>query len=229
MQPYFFPYIGYWQLVNAVDKFVVYDDVNYINRGWINRNRILSNGKDIYFNIILRKSSQNKLINEIEVDNSVDEINKRMKTLEISYAKAPFFKETIELVKEIFGCENFNLAGFLTNSIKAIAEYLDMHTEIIISSDIEKNNDLHAQDKIIDICKIIGADEYINPIGGQELYSYEMFDKQGIKLKFLKTDYIIYKQFNNKFIPSLSIIDVLMFNGKMKTIQLLNKYEELHN
>lgn len=224
MQPYFLPYIGYWQLLNVVDKYVIYDDVNYINRGWINRNRILFNSKDKMITLSLKEVSQNKLIKEIELLNNEKEREKLLKTISQSYKKAPFYDEVYPLIEEILNFKEINLEKFLENSIKKIIEYLEIDTTILISSEIEKDNMLKGKNKILDICKNLGASEYYNAIGGQELYSYEEFNKEGIKLKFLKSGNIEYKQFKNEFIPNLSIIDVMMFNSKEKIKEFLNNY-----
>lgn len=224
MQPYFLPYIGYWQLLNVVDKYVIYDDVNYINRGWINRNRILLNSKDKMITLSLKEVSQNKLIKEIELLNNEKEREKLLKTISQSYKKAPFYDEVYPLIEEILNFKEINLEKFLENSIKKIIEYLEIDTTILISSEIEKDNMLKGKNKILDICKNLGASEYYNAIGGQELYSYEEFNKEGIKLKFLKSGNIEYKQFKNEFIPNLSIIDVMMFNSKEKIKEFLNNY-----
>lgn len=224
MQPYFLPYIGYWQLLNAVDKYVIYDDVNYIKGGWINRNRILVNKEAKYFNVKLNGASQNKLINEVEV--SLDEVyqKKLLKTVEENYKKAPFFSKVFPVIKKIIENKEINLAKYLEYSIKEICSYLDIKTEILISSYLEKNNFLKGKDKVIEICKKLGGTEYYNAIGGQELYSFAEFKSNGIELKFLKTEEIAYQQFNNNFIPFLSILDVMMFNSKEKVKEFLNNY-----
>lgn len=224
MQPYFLPYIGYWQLLNAVDKYVIYDDVNYIKGGWINRNRILINKEAKYFNVKLNGASPNKLINEVEV--SLDEVyqKKLLKTIEENYKKAPFFYKIFPVIQRIVENKEINLAKYLEYSIREICSYLDIKTELIISSNLEKNNSLKGKDKVIEICKKLGGSEYYNAIGGQELYSFEEFKSNGIELKFLKTEEINYQQFNNEFVPYLSILDVMMFNSKEKVKEFLNNY-----
>ncbi len=225
MQPYFVPYIGYWQLMNLVDKYVIYDDVNYINRGWINRNRILLNGEPHYLNIPMIGASQNKLINEIYVNNDDKLLKKNLKMIESAYSKAPYFKETYHIIEKILRCDKSNLAEYISYSIRVICGYLDIKTELIISSQINKDNNLKGQDKIIEICKILNVKEYYNAIGGKELYDRESFRKNGIELKFLKTNEIRYKQFNNEFQSNLSILDIMMFNDKDSIKDLLTQYE----
>mgnify|MGYP003425980114 FL=1 len=224
MQPYFFPYIGYWQLINAVDKYVIYDDVNYIKGGWINRNRILINDKPSFINLKMNGSSPNKLIKEIHVSNDNRWKNKLLKSIELSYRKAPFFEMSFPIIEEIINHDEVNLSLYLENLIKRIAEYLEMNTEFVLSSNIEKDNSLKGQDKVIEICKSLGAKEYYNAIGGVELYSAENFNSYGIEMRFLRTGYIEYKQFKNDFSPDLSIIDVMMCNSKEEIMNILDMY-----
>lgn len=225
MQPYFFPYIGYWQLMNLVDKYVIYDDVNYINRGWINRNRILSNGTVKYFNLPLFGASQNKLINEIKVNNESKEIKRNLCILHDSYRKAPYYDEVFELLR-IALKENTSttLADYLFHTFKVVCAYLDIKTELIMSSSFEKKNALKGEARIIDICKRLDATDYYNAIGGKALYYPIEFINNNINLHFLKCNDIRYKQFGNSFCDNLSIIDVLMFNRRDDVIRMLNDY-----
>lgn len=227
MQPYFFPYMGYWQLINAVDKYVIYDDVNFIKGGWINRNNILINKKVNLINLRIHKASPNKLINEIEVLGNETYNNKLLKTIEESYKKAPYFNFVFPVIEKVVDQDEKNLAKYLAFSIKEVCNYLGIKTQLILSSEINKNNDLRGQDKVIEICKIFKADMYINAIGGKALYSVKEFDSNGIQLKFLKTGGINYQQFNNDFIPNLSIIDVMMFNSPEEINKMFNIYDLL--
>lgn len=224
MQPYFFPYIGYWQLMNAVDKYVIYDDVNFIKGGWINRNRILMNGQPQYFNVPMLGASPFKLINEIVVNNDARLIEKNLRILEGAYRKAPYYKEIYPLIQKILFCGKQNLAEYIEESFYVICDYLDIETELIVSSSLKKDCSLKGQDKVLDICKILGASEYYNAIGGQKLYSHANFQKQNINLYFLRTEATKYKQFDNVFQENLSIIDVMMFNSQEEIREMLNKY-----
>ncbi len=221
MQPYFFPYIGYWQLMNVVDKYVIYDDVNFIKGGWINRNKILMNKKEKLINLQMHNASPNKLINEVEVLGDPVYNKKLLKTLEGCYKNATYYADAFPVIENVITQDEKNLANYLEFAIRKVCEYLSIDTELIVSSTINKNNDLRGQDKVIEICKLLGADEYFNAIGGQGLYSDEDFAAQGIQLKFLKTDTIMYQQFMNEFVPNLSIIDVMMFNSKEQVKKLL--------
>lgn len=225
MQPYFFPYIGYWQLIKSADKFVIYDDVNYIKQGWINRNRILENAEAKYYNLLLRKASSNKLINEIEIINDEKTKNKMIKRLYSCYSKAPYYSDIIELIEKCIDYRINNLALFLKHQIQLICDYLSIKTEIILSSNLKKNNDLKKEFKLFEICKLLNENVYINTIGGTTLYSKEQFEKEKINLLFLENLEISYKQFSNNFIPNLSIIDVLMFNSIEKTKTYLEEYK----
>jgi hypothetical protein len=221
MQPYLFPYFGYFQLISIVDKYVIYDDVNYIKGGWINRNSILLNNQRYLFTISLDQASPFKHINEIFIK---DDFIKFTRTLFHAYSKAPFFNESMELINNIISFSNRNLGQFTGNSIKLIANYLKIDTEIILSSMLEYNRELKSQEKVIEICKTLQASEYINAIGGQNLYDRNTFDQSSLRLKFLKTNLFTYKQFNNEFVPSLSIIDILMFNSPEQVCELLKEY-----
>lgn len=227
MQPYFFPYIGYWQLINAVEKYVIFDDVNYIKGGWINRNHILMNGESKLISIRLHNASQNKLINQVEVVDDHIYINKLLKSLESNYRKAPCFSNAFPIIKNVIKQDETNLSQYLKFAIEEVCKYLSINTEILVSSNIKKNAELRGQDKIIEICKELGADKYINAIGGQKLYTQRAFKTEGIELKFLKTGDIKYNQYKNEFIPNLSIIDVMMFNEPKEIITMLNNYELL--
>lgn len=221
MQPYFFPYIGYFQLIHAVDKFVVYDDVNYIKRGWINRNRILEKGKSVYFTLETRGASQNKLINEVQVGENADKL---VRTLKHNYSKAPFFQETISLVESLLRYEERNIARYVTHCLKGICDYLGIRTEILVSSRHTQKTDLKREQRLISICRELGCRRYINAIGGKKLYRHEDFLREGIELKFLKPLLITYPQFNNEFVPWLSIIDVLMFNSQTDVKNMLKQF-----
>lgn len=225
MQPYFMPYIGYFQLINAVDQFVIYDDVNYIKGGWINRNNILVNGKKNLFTIPLSNASSFKQINEIEINTG--QYNKWrlkfLKTLTQSYSKAPYFNDVYPII-EISLKEEKMLHSLLVNSIQEICNFIGIDTFIHNSSVGFHNKNLNREDRLINICNRLKANTYINTIGGQELYDKDYFAKQNIALKFIKTDTVVYEQNSSEFVPSLSIIDVLMFNSRDQIQLMLNRY-----
>lgn len=222
MQPYFLPYIGYFQLMKAVDAFVLYDDVTYIKQGWINRNRILINNNDYLFTLELKGASSNKNINSVEVGNNRIKL---LKTFDNAYRKAPFYEQVKPLLDEVFYSNEVNLAKYIAQTISAVNKYLGIDTKMLMSSEVDKNNLLKGQDKVIEICKILNAQKYINSIGGQDLYSKKEFSDAGIELVFITPQNINYKQYSNNFIPFLSILDVLMFNSIHSIQEMLNMYD----
>lgn len=227
MQPYFLPYIGYWQLLNAVDTFVIYDNIKFTKKGWINRNRYLQNGKDTLFSIPLKKDSDFLDIRERIIADVYDKI-KLINQLKNAYYKAPFLNDVFPIVEKIINYNCINLFDYLLGSIKEVCLFLNIdYLKIIISSTIQIDHSLKSEDKVLAICKKLGATEYFNALGGIELYNRNMFESENIKLNFLKTKPIEYKQFNGEFISRLSIVDVMMFNSKERIKEYLHDYYSL--
>jgi len=226
MQPYFLPYIGYFQLIRSVDKFVVCDDVQYIKQGWINRNKILVNDNKKLFVLSLKKGERSLNINKRYFSDKFDkERDNIIKMINMSYKKAPYFSTVMPVILDIFSYNStVNIAEFNYNSLKLLCNYLNINKEFIKSSNIVKDNTLKCQDKVIDMVKKLNGDIYINCIGGKCLYSKEIFQDNKINLLFIKTDEFRYKQCKNNFIPNLSIIDVLMFNSINKISEYLDTY-----
>lgn len=225
MQPYFMPYIGYFQLINSVDEFIIYDNIQYTKKGWINRNRILVNGKDQLITLPIKKDSDYLDVVKRELSESWEkDKNKMLNVIKSSYNKSPYFQETFDLISKCLNNPESNLFKFIYDSITLINEYLDIKTNIVISSSVNADHTLKSQDKVLSLCKTQNANVYINSIGGVELYDKEIFKQNGIELNFIKSNPIQYKQFNNEFIPWLSIIDVLMFNSKEEIKKYLNEY-----
>ncbi len=222
MQPYLFPYIGYWQLINAVDYFVIYDDVNFIKKSFINRNSVLVNSESKLITLELLGASQNKQINEIEVGNNSEKV---LKTIELNYKRAPYFESAFPVFNKVLRNNEKNLAKYIGFSLINISEYLGIKTKFLYSSNIKKNNDLTAHEKILEIAKILKASHYINPIGGKNIYDKDIFAKKNIDLSFLSPSFIEYKQFNDKFEPNLSIVDIMMFNNKKEIASSFLRYE----
>jgi hypothetical protein len=211
MQPYFLPYIGYFQLIAAVDLFIVYDNVKYTKKGWINRNRLLQNNTDVIFSLSLKSDSDYLDIRERELSEDFNR-SKLLNQLKGAYQSAPYFSQTFSLLENIVKHENANLFDFLYHSIIKTCEHLEISTEIRISSNININNGLKNQDKVLALCEAVNANLYVNTIGGIKLYSKETFCKKNIELKFIQSKPFEYPQFGNTFVPWLSIIDVMMFN-----------------
>lgn len=231
MQPYFLPYIGYWQLLNAADKFVVYDNIQFTTKSWIRRNRILQNTKDTLFTIPLKSDSDYLDIRERFISDQYfhKDVGKLLRKIKDNYRKAPYFNEAMPIIEKCFIYQEKNLFTFIFNSIQRISEYLGITTEIIVSSRIEMDHSLKSQERVIEICGNLSATTYINPIGGLELYESKSFESNGIDLKFIKSKNIGYKQFDNEFVPNLSIIDVMMFNSNDEIKKMLDMYELIRN
>lgn len=223
MQPYFFPYIGYFQLIAAADLFIVYDNIKYTKKGWINRNRILQSGKDATFTLPLKNAPDSLDIGERELAADFNR-DKLLNRLRGAYHFAPYFVQTFPLVERIVRHEGMNLFHFLHHSIAKTCGHLGITTELRISSDIAIDHDLKNQDKVLALCEAVGASVYVNASGGMELYSKEMFRNRGIDLKFIRSKPFEYPQYGDKFVPWLSIIDVMMFNP----LETIKKYLDVN-
>jgi hypothetical protein len=223
MQPYFLPYIGYFQLINAVDKFVVYDNIEYTKKGWINRNRFLLNKNTYYFTIPLKHDSDYLFIKERSIANDFKP-KKIIAQINNAYRNAPFYNKVMPIFELIIYYEKKKLFDYIFNSVLLICEYLEIKTNLIVSSSLNINHSLKSQEKVIAICKETGTKEYINSKGGIELYNKNDFLKENIILNFLKTNDIQYKQFDNEFIQNLSILDVCMFNSKEQIQKYLTEF-----
>ncbi len=224
MQPYFFPYPGYFQLMKAVDYFVFFDDVNFIKKGWVNRNRIMSKQGPLLISLELKKASQNKKINEIELGNNGTTL---LKKIAHTYSGAPNKELVLPLIEKCLTYDHNNLADFLINSLKELSLNLGLNTEFLISSKLKHNKSLTGQSKIIDICKHLGASTYINPEGGKELYNQEEFEKNNLTLKFHHYISRPYTQHfsDAPFASHLSIIDHLMFLSTHEIQHTLRSYD----
>lgn len=214
MQPYFLPYIGYWQLMGCVDTFVVYDDIQFTKKGWIHRNRYLNNGSDQMFTLPIKKDSDYLDVVERSLSDSWGaEKNKLKRKVEGAYKKSPRYGEGMLIFEECLEYKSSNLFDFVFNSIKVIRERLDIGAELMISSEIGDSKHLRGQERVLEICRTLGAAEYINPIGGYELYNRKAFNMQGVGLKFHKIGDVKYDQRQKAFLPNLSVLDMLMFVG----------------
>lgn len=222
MQPYFFPYIGYFQLVNAVDKFIFYDDVNYIKSGWINRNRLFLSGAIRYITVPLAEASSFEKINRTQVRSRSDWSEQMLSVIRQSYAKAPHYRDVATLVEEVISSHDGHISTLAKNSIIAVMNYLEIDKNFGASSAVYKNQDLKSVERVIDICKKEKASQYWNLPGGKDLYNLELFKKEGVELKFVDVAITPYQQIVPKFQPGLSIIDVLMFNEREAVKEMIS-------
>jgi WbqC-like protein len=224
MQPYFLPYLGYWQLLSAVDRFVLYDNVKYTKKGWINRNRFLRHDSDAFFTVPLKSGSDFLDIRDRSVADDFDR-EKLLNQLAASYRKAPQFGSVFPVLETIVRASQANLFEYVHNSIQVTADFLGISTPVVISSSVEIDHRLRAENKVIALCKALGADSYINAVGGQELYSKPAFSEQGIALNFIQSRPIQYRQYDNEFVPGLSIVDVMMFNSRDAVRAMLGEFD----
>lgn len=229
MQPYFFPYIGYFQLIYAADKFVFYDDVNFIKGGWINRNRILINEEPKYFSVPLNNISSYRKTCETKINHQ--QFNhwktKFYKTLEQHYGKRPFYAKVLPVINEVLEKDEQNIGALAKRSVVKILNYLKIEKDIVWSSDIYGNSNLQREERILNICLEERTTEYINLIGGKSIYSKTDFQTEGVDLHFLEPVLKPYPQNSKEFIPSLSIIDVLMNNSDKEILSMLEKFKKL--
>ncbi|WP_372403799.1 WbqC family protein [Acinetobacter piscicola] len=227
MQPYFMPYIGYFQLINAVDKFIFYDDVTFIKQGWINRNRILINNQASLFSIPLSNASSHVLIKDVLITEKAYERWKKsfINSILFSYKKAKNYEAVSHLIHNVLEQTPKTIAELAIRSIIEVSRYLGIKTEFEISSEKYLNNHLSGQSRVLDICINENAAMYINPIGGVELYSKNVFLQHSIDLFFIKTNKLVYNQFSEEFVPFLSIIDVMMFNDIEEIQEQLKSFD----
>ena len=245
-QPYFFPYLGFYQLVSAVDRFIIYDNLNYIQYGWINRNRFLVvGGTPTYFNAVTAESSSYKKIRDIKLSPRTNWRKKLLNSFFLNYKKRPFFDETYAVIEPIILYPTDSLCELATRSIVEICRLLQIATEIIenptyeeLENDLQKNNltevfpTIKLKDperkvfRVIAVCRMMEADQFVNATGGQALYDKAEFAANGITLSFLQSRDEPYQQTNEgEYYPGLSIIDVLMNCGRAGTIRRLDNYE----
>lgn len=246
-QPYFFPYLGYFQLIRAADEFILYDQVDYIRHGWVNRNRLLPvNGRPAYFIAPIQSRAGGGRIRDIRIDNSGGWFKRTLKQIEVNYRRAPHFREIFPRLEEFFTGREGSLAALNGAAVRAVCACLEMKTKIVADtapfdalevelgrpeSDLRQSyrERLQVTDpktiRILEICRRERADTYINPIGGRALYDRGVFERNGIRLFFIQTRPVRYPQRTSGFFPDLSIVDVLMNCGKDGTRDLLDQYD----
>lgn len=221
MQPYLFPYLGYFQLVKYCDEFVFYDDVQFIKGGYINRNNILANGQKQLFTIPVVKASSNRKINEHHFS---DNRGKFFKSIEQNYRKAPQFEAVMPILDKVLNTNETQVAVLCKDSILSVFNYLSIDINYRFSSELDYNKSASASEKLFEICQLINTNRYCNMKSGKSLYSKKQFAERGIELSFLEMAALSYPQNKNEYVSHLSIIDVLMWNDKSAVKALLQKY-----
>ncbi|WP_281255010.1 WbqC family protein [Noviherbaspirillum humi] len=225
MQPYLFPYIGYFQMVAAADKFVFYDDVNFIKNGWINRNRCLHQGKAHYFTVPLSNAGSFREIHEVEIQPDTVWRRKMLALIRHAYAKAPCFDPVFQLFEQTICADQAGIGEMAKQSVSSVMHYLGFDAQIVWSSSRYGNRNLKGEARVIDICRHEGATDYVNLPGGRSLYQPQAFADNGIRLEFIAPNLKAYDQRAASFVPGLSIIDVLMFNPPEEVRRMVTKGE----
>ena len=211
MQPYFCPYVGYFQLIAAADTFVIYDDVQFTKKGWINRNRLLQGGGDALFTIPVKAASDFLDVRERELAPDFDR-RRLLNRVREAYRRAPQFAAVFPLVESVVQHPDPNLFGYILHSVRQVCGYLGLRTPLRVSSTVPIAPGLKGRDRVVATCQALGATRYLNAIGGTALYDREDFRAAGLDLRFLRPRLVEYPQLGEPFVPWLSIIDVLMFN-----------------
>jgi len=212
MQPYIFPYIGYFNLLNSCDVFVLYDDVNFIKQGWINRNRVLNSKNEVMFSVPLVNQSSNLAINEVTVANYERFKVKFLRTIEQCYSKAIHFEVGLDYVTEVLNTEFTSISELASSSIEVAKERLNLQCEILTSSEqFAHTKGMERSQRLIAMAQILGCNRYVNSVNGSFLYDKNEFSNNGVELKFIKPTLLPYRQCNaREFHAGLSIIDLMM-------------------
>lgn len=224
MQPYFFPYIGYFQLIAQSDVFVLFDDVQYIKRGWVNRNRILSYGQATWLTLPVVYGPHELPIRDRDYQLDAASVRRCTRQVEVAYKRAPQFDAVFPLVRDLLQFPDTNIAAFNVHLIRRLTDWLGIAPRFVLASDLDKDRQLAGQELVIDICRRLQATRYVNPIGGTKLYQASRFARDGIELGFLRSTVPAYPQFGEEPVTSLSIIDVLMFNDPQQVRELMRHY-----
>jgi hypothetical protein len=220
MQPYLFPYLGYYQLAFSVDSWVFYDDVMYIKQGYINRNYILVNAASHLYTVPIKDQSSFRAINK---HHAIPPFDKILRLIAQAYAKTTYVDRVFPLVASVLDGRETNIARIAGNSLHAVFDYLGISIRAFWSSEIRGHKDLKGQDRVLAICKTLGASEYVNPSGGVDLYDEALFSTHGVRLRFHRMHPVSYHQGNSPFVPNLSMIDVLMRNDPDSVKSLLRE------
>lgn len=226
MQPYLFPYLGYFQLISSADHFVIHDDVQYIKGGWINRNRLQKCGREMLFTFSVKQGGSKLKINERSYSSEwLEDKSSILNRLKDAYGKAPCFSDVFSLVQKAMDIPTPNVALFNTEALKLTTKSLGIDTPITLSSDLKMPDELRAESRVLEICRRFKADTYINAVGGKELYSLESFKNEGVNLLFLKARNVPYSQGHGGFLPFLSILDVMMWNSTGAVRDMLGEFD----
>ena len=229
MQPYLFPYVGYFQLMASADVFVVHDDVQYIRGGWINRNRILSGGEPCWVTLPRWRQERTGSVSTgaAALRPGAEGPRRFLRRLE-----AGRLSRCAQLRQGIRAGESAPASrGSKCSPRSTCTHYKESpigsgvrRTPLVVSSAMAKDDSLRGEARVIAICEALGAERYVNPIGGAALYQRAHFAEHGIELAFLRPEPRVYRQFGSVSVLGLSIIDVLMFNDGATVREMLEEF-----
>lgn len=225
MQPYFFPYLGYFQLVAASSVFVYFQDASYIKGGWINRNRVLVQGRPHVFTVPIEKASSHRTIEATNIANAQDWRSHFVRLLEQAYARAPFRDRVLNLVSNVVYSTTSSIGRLAEESVRAVCAYVGFVPQWRQSHEFQFSDSPRGAARIKRICQALEAERYVNAPGGKALYDAQDFQRAGIELRFLRPVLPEYEQTGGAFVSGLSIIDVLMFNSPEVTRTWMEAYE----
>lgn len=228
MQPYLFPYLGYYQLASCVDEFVFYDDVSFIKQGYINRNSILGDRAPLRVTFPVLEASSNRLIKDHVF---FRDFSKQIRTIEQAYSKAPFFNEFFPIILSVLESSDRDVTKICRDSIQVVMDYLGIAFSDHISSAMPYDRSADRAERLINICKYLDGDVYINSIGGSSLYAHDYFASHGVDLLFIKMEEVRYRQRrgSDPFIPNLSIVDIAMWCAPEEVKKMLSNYRLIKN
>jgi hypothetical protein len=227
MQPYFFPYLGYLQLMASADSFIIYDDVQYIKQGWVNRNRILREDAPVYVTLPVVRGRHNERICEKRLHDPQESLRDVFAKIMRHYRSAPHFDEAVEFLEPLFSPDVETISDFNIRALRALCRHLGIATELVVASERHYGHDVRGQERVLRICEREAATHYVNAIGAKAigLYSKEAFAAAGLELSFIRSrSDIAYDQGAGVFVPNLSVIDLLMHNAPETICRMLPRY-----
>ncbi len=225
MQPYFFPYVGYYSLIKKTDEFIIFDTVQFIRHGWIERNRILKPNEGWqYIQVPLVKNKREVLINELEIRNSEPWRDKLKAQLHHYKKRAPYYSDCMDVIDSCIALQTDSIVELNEKILKVTCQYFDIkfESQIFSKMDLVINEVKEADEWALNISKAMGAKEYINPPGGKDFFNKEKYLQNDIELTFLGNNIQQYKQRRETFEPGLSIIDLMMFNDVTSINELID-------
>lgn len=214
MQPYLLPYLGYFHLMSAVDRFIIHDDVQYIKGGWINRNRFLRDGEPVIFTLPVRQGGHNRLISESHYADQLPEaLSRILRQFDAAYRGSDHYRAVVTFLRGVAPLGERSVVTFNAFMLRVLAKTFGLRASFSLSSELGIDPRSRGQDRVIEICRRVGADCYLNPLGGRDLYDREAFARAGLHLGFIESTFLQYPQASNSFVPALSIVDVLFGVG----------------